>query len=306
MTPHRQIIKTLSTVLFVVVLAACEDVISPTLEPAARILVVDGWIDNQMETQTITLTRTQPYFEAVSPTGVTGAVVSVEDGLGKVYAFVENSAKPGAYEWTPSAVDTLARGESYRLVVTVSGEVFEATSKMGRVPQIDSISFDTDKQLGSGKDITRGEFWATDPLGIGDAYWIRSYKNGIPLLKPSEINIAFDAGLSIGGQTDGVVFIPPVRRRINSNDEDADGVRLSPIISGDSIQVQLHSITTAAFTYLNEVAIQTDRPGGFQELFSTPLANVSTNVVNVNPNGSKAVGFFNVAAVSTAGKRFVP
>ena len=40
-------------------------------------------------------------------------------------------------------------------------------------------------------------------------------------------------------------------------------------------------------------------------LFATPLANVSTNIKNVNANGSKVLGFFNVAAVSVAGKRFV-
>jgi hypothetical protein len=51
------------------------------------------------------------------------------------------------------------------------------------------------------------------------------------------------------------------------------------------------------------VIIQTDRPGGFAELFSTPLANVSTNVTNLDPNGTKAVGFFNVSAVSGLGKK---
>ncbi len=306
MTHNRNIVKVLLSAMFIAGLLSCEDVISPTLEQAAPILVVDGWINNRPETQTIILTQSQPYFEAVTPPGVKGAVVSVEDGQGTVYAFVENIAKPGVYEWTPSAFDVLADGESYRLVVTLGSEVFEALSKMGRVPVIDSITFETDVRLGSGDEITRGEFWASDPPGIGDAYWIRTIKNGVPLLKPSEINIAFDAGPSIGAQTDGVTFIAPVRRRINSNDEDADGVALSPISSGDSIQVQIHSITTAAFTYLTEVSIQTNRPGGFQELFSTPLANVSTNMVNTNPNGSKVLGFFNVAAVSTAGKRYVP
>ena len=152
--------------------------------------------------------------------------------------------------------------------------------------------------------ITRAEFWATDPLGPGDAYWIRTFKNGLLLNKPSELNIAFDAGFSIGGQSDGVTFITPIRRRINPNEQDEDGVPLNPIENGDSLQVQIHSITPQAFTYLNEVAIQTDRPGGFQELFATPLANVSTNVINTNANGSKVLGFFNVAAVSAAGKRF--
>lgn len=303
---NNSMVKSILVWLTVSLLISCEEVIDPTLEPAAPVLVVDAWINDRMETQTISLTRSQPYFEAVTPPGVTGAVVSVVDSQGKVYAFAENNAMPGTYQWTPSAFDVLADGATYTLSVTIGSENFESTSKMGRVPQIDSITFDSDTQLGSGDEITRAEFWAKDPVGIGDAYWIRTIKNGVPLLKPREINIAFDAGLSIGGQTDGVIFIAPVRRRVNSSDEDADGVLLSPISSGDSIQVQIHSVTPAAFTYLNEVSIQTDRPGGFQELFSTPLANVSTNIRNANPNGSKVVGFFNVAAVSAAGKRYTP
>ncbi len=286
-------------------LAACEEVIYPTLEPADPVLVVDAWISNVPGTQVILLSRTQPYFEATVPPPLSGASVSVLDELGHVFVFAE-SATPGRYEWTPSGADTLRVGGKYQLRVIVGTETFEAASYMGRVPAIDSLTFERDKNIATGDSITRAEFWATDPAGRGDAYWIRSWKNGIPLLKPGEINIAFDAGLSIGGPADGVIFIPPVRRRINSIDEDEDGGLRNPIADGDSIHVQVHSVTVAAFTYLNEVSIQTNRPGGFAELFATPLANVSTNLFNTNPGGSRVVGFFNVAAVSATGKRYTP
>jgi len=290
--------------MVLILLVSCEDVIFPTLEPASPVLAVDAWVNDQSDVQTIVLTYSQPYFDNTTPPAASGATVVITGTNGKVYPFSEDLAQPGKYRWSPTPVDTFKTGETYTLEITFLGEVYRASSFMGRVPLIDSISFESDTQLGSGKQITRGEFWATDPVGIGDAYWIRTFKNGVALLKPSEINIAYDAGLSIGGQTDGVTFIPPVRRRINAQDEDADGTLLSPIADGDSIQVQIHSITTAAFTYLNQVQIQTDRPGGFQELFSTPLANVSTNLVNTNPSGSKVLGFFNVSAVATAGKRY--
>lgn len=287
------------------VLISCEDVIYPTLESAPEILVVDAWINNKPETQVITLARSQPYFESVTPPGVSGAIVTIVDNHGKLFSFVQDDDTPGSYVWTPAAGEVFgAVGDSYSLSILVDGETFESTSYMGRVPAIDSITFETDTNLATSDQITRAEFWATDPVGVGDAYWIRTIKNGIPLLKPSELNAAFDSGLSIGGQADGVTFITPVRRRINANDQDADGVTLSPIVSGDSIQVQIHSITVQAFTYLTEVGIQTNRPGGFQELFATPLSNVSTNVLNSNQGGSKVLGFFNVSAVTTAGKRY--
>lgn len=286
------------------ILVSCEEVISPTLQQANPVLVVDAWITNEPTTQRIILTRTQPYFEAVLPTGVSGAVVTVVENGSKTFTFTENPVKPGYYEWTPAGADTLKVGEAYALLITTGGETYQAQSLMGRVPAIDSLTFDKDTNIATGDPITRAEFWATDPVGVGDAYWIRTFKNGVPLLKPSEINIAFDAGVSIGGPTDGVIFIAPVRRRINANDRDANDRLISPIKNGDSIQVQIHSVTVAAFTFLNEVSIQTNRPGGFAELFATPLANVSTNIINTNPNGTKAVGFFNTAAVSAAGKRY--
>jgi hypothetical protein len=284
---------------------ACEEIINPTLQPADPVLVVDAWISNVPGPQAVLLSQTQPYFESTVPPPLSGATVSVLDELGHVFVFAEGPT-PGRYEWTPSGADTLRVGGKYTLRVIVGAETFEAASYMGRVPALDSITFDRDKNIATGDSITLSEFWATDPIGRNDAYWIRTWKNGVPLLKPSEINIAYDAGLSIGGPADGVIFIPPVRRRINSFDEDEDGGIKSPIEEGDSVYVQIHSVTVAAFTYLNEVSIQTNRPGGFAELFATPLANVSTNLFNTNPGGSRVVGFFNVAAVEAGGSRYRP
>jgi hypothetical protein len=291
--------------LWTVMLFACEDVVHPTLENADPVLAVDAWLNNMGGKQTIILTQSQTYFDNTLPPGATGALVKVTDSDGKVFSFPEDDKNPGYYIWTPVGVEVFGTvGKQYRLAIQYNGETFESAAYMGRVPPIDSITFDTSKRISGQDSITRAEFWSTDPSGRGDTYWIRSRKNGVLLNKPSEINIAWDAGFSEGGLTDGVSFIVPIRRSINSNDEDANGRMVNPIIDGDSMNVQIHSITRAAFSYLNQVRIQTDRPGGFQELFSTPLANVPTNISNINPNGSKVLGFFNVAAVSSGGKRF--
>jgi Domain of unknown function (DUF4249) len=222
-----------------------------------------------------------------------------------VYSFLEDNTKPGNYVWTPKSNEAFGTvGNSYQLDIQVGGETLKATSKMGRVPVIDSVTYYTEKRLGTEDLITSGQFWATDPAGPHDSYWIRTYKNGVLLSKPAEINIAYDAGATSGGLTDGVTFIQPIRQGINSSDKDANEKRMNPIASGDSLNVQIHSITVSAFNHLYGVKIQTDRPGGFAELFAAPLANVSTNIINTNPQGTKAQGFFNVAAVSSFGKRF--
>lgn len=287
---------------------SCEDKINPSLENANPILVVDAWINNLVEEQTIVLTLTQPYLENLLPTGVSGASITITDNQGRIFSFKESDKALGNYIWKPTGNETFGKiGNRYTLTIVYKGETFKSTSRMGRVPSIDSITFKTEKQPGGTKLITRGEFWATDPIGVGDAYWIKAFKNGLLLNKPAEINFAFDAGFSPGGQTDGVVFITPIRRGINSIDEDTSAGatgNLSPFTDNDSINVQIHSITYESFNYLNQVTLETQRPGGFSELFSRPLSNVSTNITNANPTGSKAVGFFNVAAVSSLGKRY--
>jgi hypothetical protein len=147
------------------------------------------------------------------------------------------------------------------------------------------------------------EFWSRDFIGSGDTYWIKSFKNGIYLNEPAEINIAYDAGFSEGGNVDGLIFIPPIRDAINPFEQDEDDEFISPFEDGDSVYVEIHSITNETFRFLNDVRIQTDRPGGFAELFAVPLSNVPTNIQYLGGDPQIVVaGFFNVAAVRSAGK----
>jgi hypothetical protein len=291
--------------LVALALMGCEDTIFPTLREAEPVLVVDAWLTNKPGPQTIRLTRTQPYFENSLPPGVGGATVTVTDQNGVVYPFVETAS--GVYEWTPSGSEVFGQvGLRYDLSVVFGGETFVAQSRMGRVPAIDSITFFREEATQFADEQYLAEFWSVDPKGPGDAYWIKFFKNGVRMNKPSELITAFDAGFSRGGNFDSANFIVPIRRAINPFDEDPanEGQFLSPYSVGDSVYVEINALTEASFNFLNEVRIQIDRPGGFAELFSTPLANVSTNVANTNANGSKVVGFFNVGAVSGLGRRF--
>jgi hypothetical protein len=284
---------------------SCEEIIDPTLQNAKPVLVVDAWINDKVEDQIIKLTWSQPYLENELPEGVSGAIISVTYDGGDI-TFTEDVAEAGVYRWTPTDVTSSEAfgeiGRSYTLSINIAGETFEATSKINRTVSIDSITFEEDDSPFYPDGSYTAEFWAKDPVGSGDTYWIRTYKNGTLLAKPSEINLAYDAGFSEGGNFDGTTFIPPIRS-INPNDLDEDNNSLSPYVQGDSVFVEIHSITKESFTFLNQVIIQTDRPGGFAELFSTPLANVSSNIIDNPSNSTHARGFFNVAAVKGLGKK---
>lgn len=301
-------IPTIIIFLATSVFYGCEKTINPELKYAEPILVVDAWLNNKVEAQEIKLTKTQPYLENVLPTGVTGAQVSVSYDGGEII-FEEDANEPGTYRWTPTQETSMdvfgVIGRKYQLTIQVDGETYEATSKINRTVSIDSISFKFEENSPFYPDNSyTAEFWAIDPVGSGDTYWIKGYKNGVLLNKPSEVKVAYDAAFSAGGNFDGVTFIPPIRS-VNPDDVDANDMALSPYQPGDSLYMEICSTTLEAYNFLNEVIIQTDRPGGFGELFSTPLANVSTNIVNKNPNGKKAVGFFNVSAVSGKGAKLV-
>jgi hypothetical protein len=287
---------------------ACEDVIDPKLEKADPIMTVDAWLVSKPGEQLIQLTWSVAYDDNDEyPPGVKGATVSVLDNEGKMYEFIEDSQKiNGTYVWKPVGSEVFGKiGNTYTLTINYNGETFSATSKINPVPAVDSIAFEyvnDDPMFAEGY---RAEFWGNDLTGEGNTYWIKTYKNGTLLNKPSEINIAYDAGISTNTQNDGKVFLPPIRLAINPNDVDDNDKRLPAYRSGDSVYVEINSITLSAYNYLNEVITNTNRQTGVGSLFSTAMSNVSTNVTNNDTKGSPVVGFFNTAAASGKGKKFV-
>ncbi|MDH5474935.1 MAG: DUF4249 domain-containing protein [Cyclobacteriaceae bacterium] len=290
---------------FLVFSWGCDDIIEVELPVGAPVLVVDAWLNDKPEDQFILLTTTIPYFDNVLQPQVPGAVITVKDSDGNTYDFTEQS--DGKYRWSPSVLQPKLGniGSDFELSIDVNGQKYSASTFMGRVPEIDSLSFTFEEGNSFIDDYYYAEFWADDLVGEGDIYWIKTIKNGIPLNKPSEISLAYDAGFSEGGIVDGVTFIQPIRQSINPFEEDKDGVFQSPYLTGDTVYVEIHSISVAAFQFLNEVKITTDRPGGFGELFAQPLSNVPTNISNNNlAIENDVVGFFNVASVSGLGKRF--
>lgn len=280
----------------------CETQIEPDLPDAPPITFVDAWITDKYEPQFIRLKKTLPYFEASEFPGISGADVRITDSQGVEYVFVESESVPGDYVWDPSATGSAfgVVGESYTLTIITEDLSLQSASRMNRVPEIDSVNFRFEEGNSFFPDSYFAQFFAFDPEGSGDTYWIKAYKNGSLLNKPDELNIAYDAGFSAGSEVDGIMFIQPIRDGINPFEQDDDDNFLSPYDPGDSVFVEIHSITNEAFYYLTQVSVQINRPGGFAELFATPLSNVITNIVNT-ANNETVIGFFNVSSVSSRG-----
>ncbi|GAB4240534.1 MAG: hypothetical protein Tsb0034_17060 [Ekhidna sp.] len=290
-------------VLLAFVILSCDDVITVELPEADALVAVDAWLYHEAEPQEIELYRTNTYFDTSVPLGIGGATVTVTDlATNRVYNFTEG--ENGSYEWTPAtATDTFGIiGNEYLLSVQLQDRELQSVSRLNRVVPIDSITWRLEES-NFFDDAYFGEFWATDAVGEGDTYWIKTWKNGIQLTKPAEVNLAWDGGFSEGDNADGITFIRPVRDGINPFDTDDNDELISPYELGDSVYVEITSITQEAHFFLNSVITQTDRQDGFGELFATPLANVQSNIFST-VSTEKVVGFFCISATSGLGRVF--
>lgn len=289
---------------------SCENEITVELPKSEPVVVIDAWINNKPEQQKISVLKSIPYFENNFLPGLNDAVVTVEDLTDDLLYTFDKGEEEGQYIWEPNASQPYFGkiGNQYKLTVQLGSSTYESYSNMNRVPEIDSISYRFEKGNSFFPDSYFAGVFATDPVGPGDAYWIKAWKNGQFLNKPSEINISYDAGGSPGAVVDGIVFIQPIRDGINPFDQDENDEFLSPYSPGDSVYVELMSINYDTYTFLLEVATQTDRPGGFAELFAQPLANVSSNIAIASEatQATPVIGFFNVSAVSALGRRLDP
>lgn len=292
--------------IFSIGISSCTDVIDVDLEKGESQLVVDAWINNQAEPQVIRLRTTSPYFDTSASPSVTGAQVSVTDEDGNVFDFIDTNSN-GNYIWDPQGGTPFGTvGKSYTLNIESNGITYQSTSQMGRIVPVDSITQEfREPELGSPEGIY-AQFFGRDLVGLDDCYWIKTFKNGQFLNKPLEINIAYDGGFSAGSEVDGLIFIPPIRETVNrvpdDGDDAVDDSDTPPWMPGDSIYVEIHSITVAAFDFLDQA--RTQMTLGDAGIFAEPLANVPTNIKNVNdPNDNSAIGFFCVSAVSSLGKR---
>lgn len=272
---------------------SCEDPIDVTLNEAEDLIVVDAWLTNSSGEQVVKLTLTQPYFDNTFANGITNANVVVTRNDGTEFEFIH--AGEGRYIYTLDINETFGEtGDSFELTVNIDNKVLSSSTQLFRVPPIDSITQEFRENEVFADDGIYCQFFSRDIDGLGDTYWIKSFKNDMFLNRATELNIAFDAGFDSGGEVDSLVFITPIRELVNEVSE--DGLPI-PWNAGEKLKVEIHSISNEAFAFLE---ITRDQLLNSQNgIFATPLANTRGNVAS-NIDGEEILGIFNIAQVSSA------
>lgn len=285
--------------LFAFALYSCEDPVTLESRFQDPQLVVEAWLNNISESQTILLTETQDYYDNRLPTPVTDAQVLVcqtVDQQPTANCFVFDHEGEGRYVWEPTAPgQTLGEVDmEFGLGIQRGDKQYASIATMNRTATIDSISFQFEEEALGLDEGLYAQLYARDQVGTGDAYLIRTTFNDTLLLNPGEFNLAYDATFSPGTETDGITFIFPIRFAINK--QDADGGFLA-LEEGDHIAVEVISLSDEAYLFLRIVAEQINNGGS--GLFDLPVANAPGNIVEVESQ-EPILGFFNVAATARA------
>jgi hypothetical protein len=280
-------------------LYSCEDPVTLDSRFQDPELVVEAWLNNISEAQTIVLTETQDYYDNRLPTPVTDAQVIVcqtVDQQPTANCFIFDHQGEGRYVWEPASTDqTLGEVDmEFGLGIQRGDKQYASITTMNRTATIDSISFQREEESLGLDEGLYAQLYARDPVGTGDAYLIRTTFNDTLLLNPSELNLAYDATFSPGTETDGITFIFPIRFGINKQDEDGGVV---PLESGDHLKVEVISLSDEAYLFLRIVLEQINNGGS--GLFDLPVANAPGNIFNVEDQ-EPILGFFNVAASARA------
>lgn len=276
-----------------VIAQACESPANVDLRPAIPTLVIDGFINSLNEEQSIILNFSQNFLDNTPYRPAVGAVVTViNEGDNEVLTFTESNT-PGIYTWTPTAQRPSIGnvGDDFSLTIDFEGERYVSSTTLNRTTPVEEILFYEEEEPFSDEKFFEARITASDNEGYGDSYWIKTFWNGEFLGKPAELNTAFDAGLSNGSSIDGQLFIFPIRIGINPTGED-ESYQIN-----DTVRVEIHSISNEAFDYFTLLQVQTDRPGGFSELFAQPLANLPSNVTIEGDSEAQVLGYFSVSAI---------
>jgi len=284
----------LLVLMLVFILSSCEDIVTLKTPSSDHYMVIEATLTNLPGPQKIVLSRSQDYFDNTDAPKIVGANVSISDNDGREYLFKEAKSELGSYVWTPiTPTDIFGKvGKTYKLTVKAANETFIASETMRRVPPIDSILYQFDeanqRQASDGKPKNGydAQFYARDPIGMGDCFRVKTYKNKKLFNGTQNLVFFYDAAFQKGAMADGLMFILPIRRSI------------SPELyqEKDTIKVDLYSISESQFNFYSQARLELNNAG----LFSRPAANIPTNFTNTNPNSSlQGAGWFGISAVSS-------
>ncbi len=257
------------------VLGACTDVIEIDAPLTEARLVVDGWIYDDRDIQTVVLTNSTAYFEDSPQPPETNATVTVTNASGISFPYTE--VEPGTYE-----ADFRGEvGDTYTMTIeTTDGARYVSDPQfLLPVPSLDAVyALLVESPEVEEEDEGLYPAWDfVDPQGIDNFYRWKFYVNGIFLNEPNNLLVFSDEFVD-GEELDSAYSTSGV----------------DPLVSGDSLVIEQLSLTEEARDFFVRVRQITVDVGG---LFDTPPDPVRGNFINVMDDENYALGFFGASSI---------
>jgi len=241
----------------------CTEEIDLKLDQGSSMIVIEGYVTNLFETQTIRITRSQAYYNDSLAEGVRGAAVSISDS-NHIFNLVEIAA--GIYR--SSTAFAGSPGMTYTLHVQVEGQTFTSQSKTPPIPIIDSIAFVNDQIE---PNIFHIRLYGKEHPSPGDFYYWGVYKDGIY-------------------QTDNITKLNFVNDElINGSEFNGLKVQIVEAKPGNRITLQMVSIPEDYYDYSIAILRETIYNDG---PFEPAPANINGNIKG-------ALGFFYARSEAT-------
>ncbi len=288
----KTVLKFIVPAFFVVFLSSCEDVVQVKLDEGSKLYVIDAFVDNLRDKQTIRVTTNDSYFSnRVAPPVANASVVLKDLTDNKQFVFSYQGDGNYVYDVVANG-DTMAKlNHQYELNVTIDGNLYTALTTQKRTARIDSIGreyFDGNNGFGPPSDpYYFCTLYAKDKVDANtDYYRIKTYRNDTLFSGSGDINVCIDGtgGAVTNAELDSTYFTAP-----------ATFLGFKQYYKGNTCKVQVHSISKETYFFFVQAQAQINNGG----LFATTPENVKTNI-STPKGGTKAVGWFNMASVATA------
>ena len=256
------------------ILLACEDDIQLDVAQADQKIIIQAQVTNRPDYQFVKISKTVGFYDnGISP-GVNNAVVSVEDDLGTSWSFSESTDDEGVYLPDVNFVGEV--GRTYTLSVEVEGKQYSSTEELMPITPVDSLTSVVNpermEEYGPNADVYDVLLYTVEPQDQENFYLFKFYSNG---------NVLNDDGEDITVTDDVAVG------------EAIDGLELPEHHSlGDSVSIEMFSLTKTSFIYWNDVASLIFSDGGiFSPLPANPRSNISGGALGVFQVSGVSVGY---------------
>lgn len=271
-----------------VLLVSCEDVVQLEVPEGPPLMVVEGRITDSAGAY-VKVSTTAPYFSQTETPRISNAQVTLIENGTAVGTFTESDTLNGTYYL--NYVGQVGAQYQVRVEVPEGYPTFGGTAwqsypeELRRVADIDTFYSKYVENVPGFKDGRYMFYHFTDPVGKGDRYRLRIWRNDSLQNQPENIRIFEDNFFDGKSFNNRPSQLPAAQIDRRSYD------------LGTRFRLEQGSITLEYFQYLQLVREQTARGDG---LFSPPPAPLFGNIYQATNPSKQALGYFHATSIRSA------